>query len=187
MQPLDILLAGNKRFVSGQAAHPNQNLARLKALAGKQEPMAAILCCSDSRLAPEIIFDQGIGDIFAVRSAGAAAGKMELASIEYAVSHLRVPLLLVMGHKRCGAVSACFTEHAGEKSYYLPELVAGIKENIGLISASADERVVDEAVRKNVKVTAERIADEEFIKNASGRLSLAAAYFDLDAGVVSLL
>ena len=115
MKQLDILLAGNKRFAAGQAIHPNQSLSRLKDVADRQAPLAAILCCSDSRVSPEIIFDQGLGDIFAVRCAGAVAGLMELASIEYAVNHLRVRLLLVLAHKRCGSVAACFAQRQDEK------------------------------------------------------------------------
>ncbi|OMI36525.1 putative carbonic anhydrase [Streptomyces sparsogenes DSM 40356] len=105
-EAFDLLLAGNRRFAAGTPRHPNQDAARRADLASAQRPFAVLLGCSDSRLAAEIIFDQGLGDLFVVRTAGHAAGPEVLGSIEYGVSVLDCPLVVVLGHDACGAVAA---------------------------------------------------------------------------------
>ncbi|MFV2103912.1 carbonic anhydrase [Micromonospora sp. LOL_024] len=100
------LIAGNQRFVTDALRHPNQNAGRRAAVAGEQHPFAVIVGCSDSRLAAEIIFDRGLGDLFVVRTAGHTAGPEVLGSVEYAVTVLRTPLVVVLGHDSCGAVQA---------------------------------------------------------------------------------
>lgn len=97
---------GNRRFATGQAIHPHQDAARREEVRPGQRPFAAILSCSDSRVPPEVIFDWGVGDLFVVRTAGHGVDDVALGSIEYAVEHLGVPLLVVLGHTRCGAVTA---------------------------------------------------------------------------------
>lgn len=103
---LTILKKGNLRFVSGKLEHPNHCEESRQNLALGQEPIATILTCADSRVPPVDIFDQGIGDLFVVRVAGNVIGDHSLGSIEYAVKHLHTPLVIVMGHTSCGAVSA---------------------------------------------------------------------------------
>lgn len=103
---LDLLLAGNERFVTGAGLHPNQDADRRAAVAAGQRPFAVLFGCSDSRLAAEIIFDRGLGDLFVVRTAGHVVGPEVLGSIEYAVSLLETPLVVVLGHDSCGAVTA---------------------------------------------------------------------------------
>lgn len=105
-EALDLLLAGNRRFAAGTPRHPNQDAARRADTVPAQHPFAVLLGCSDSRLAAEIIFDQGLGDLFVVRTAGHAAGPEVLGSIEYGVSVLGCPLVVVLGHDACGAVAA---------------------------------------------------------------------------------
>ena len=103
------LLAGNARFVSGKLAHPRRALADFQPLAEGQRPLAVIVGCADSRVAPELIFDSGIGDLFVVRVAGnivSGAGASVKGSIEYGVAELRAPLVMVLGHSGCGAVKA---------------------------------------------------------------------------------
>lgn len=102
----ELLLAGNQRFVSGSAEHPNQDAARRTDIAPGQRPFAVLFGCSDSRLAAEIIFDRGLGDLFVVRTAGHVLGPEVLGSIEYGVSVLGCPLVVVLGHDSCGAVAA---------------------------------------------------------------------------------
>lgn len=99
------MLAGNKRFVEGAPAHPRQNVERRKEVAHDQNPSAALFGCSDSRLAAEIIFDKGLGDLFVVRNAGQIISDSVVASLEYAVAILGVPLIIVLGHDNCGAVN----------------------------------------------------------------------------------
>jgi carbonic anhydrase len=104
--PLDRLQAGNERFVSGHPIHPDETLERIRELKKGQHPFAVVVSCSDSRVPPELIFDQGLGDIFSIRTAGNVIGDYELASVEYAVEHLGAKLVLVLGHEDCGAVKA---------------------------------------------------------------------------------
>jgi carbonic anhydrase len=107
------LLAGNERFLHGEPEHPNQDAPRRAALARAQEPFAVVFGCSDSRLAAEIIFDRGLGDLFVVRTAGHIIGPEVAASIEYGVTVLGAPLLVVLGHDSCGAVRATYDTLAG--------------------------------------------------------------------------
>jgi carbonic anhydrase len=106
VEALTQLLAGNGRFVAGAPVHPNQDAGRRAALAPGQRPFAVLFGCSDSRLAAEIIFDQGLGDLFVIRTAGHVIGPEVLGSIEYAVEFLDVPLVVVLGHDSCGAIGA---------------------------------------------------------------------------------
>ncbi|MET9645299.1 carbonic anhydrase [Streptomyces syringium] len=102
----EMLMAGNKRFVAGSPEHPNQDAARRTEVAPGQSPFAVMFGCSDSRLAAEIVFDRGLGDLFVVRTAGHVTGPEVLGSIEYGVSVLGCPLVVVLGHDSCGAVAA---------------------------------------------------------------------------------
>jgi carbonic anhydrase len=102
----EMLMAGNQRFVAGSSEHPNQDAARRTEVVPAQNPFAVLFGCSDSRLAAEIIFDRGLGDLFVVRTAGHVAGSEVLGSIEYGVSVLGAPLVVVLGHDACGAVAA---------------------------------------------------------------------------------
>ncbi|WP_344408712.1 carbonic anhydrase, partial [Catellatospora methionotrophica] len=105
-QAFELLLAGNHRFVVGAPEHPNQDAARRTEIAPGQRPFAVVFGCSDSRLAAEIIFDRGLGDLFVVRTAGHVMGPEVLGSIEYGADVLDCPLVLVLGHDSCGAVAA---------------------------------------------------------------------------------
>src|SRR5438046_8482300 len=105
-EAFEVLLAGNRRFVAGTPEHPNQDAARRRDVAPTQAPFAVLFGCSDSRLAAEIIFDRGLGDLFVVRTAGHTIGPEVLGSIEYAVTLLHTPLVVVLGHSSCGAVQA---------------------------------------------------------------------------------
>ncbi|MBK8703664.1 MAG: carbonic anhydrase [Saprospiraceae bacterium] len=104
--PLQRLLDGNARFVSGDLWHPHQTAARVKETASGQHPFAVVITCSDSRVSPEIMFDEGIGDLFTIRTAGNLLSDIELGSVEYAVEHLGAKLIAVVGHTECGAIKA---------------------------------------------------------------------------------
>jgi carbonic anhydrase len=110
---LDELLAGNRRFVDGYPIHPNQDAGYRATLASEQRPLAVLVGCSDSRLAAEIIFDCGLGDLFVIRTAGHIIGAEVLASIEYGVTVLGAPLVAVVGHDSCGAIQATVDAMAG--------------------------------------------------------------------------
>src|SRR5262245_65673451 len=107
------LLAGNHRFVTGERIHPHQDAERRAAVASAQRPFAVVFGCSDSRMAAEIIFDRGLGDLFVVRSAGHIVGAEVLASIEYGVTVLGAPLVVVLGHDSCGAIAAAYDAMTG--------------------------------------------------------------------------
>ncbi len=117
------LETGNARFLAGAPAHPRQDVDRREQLAAAQVPHAALFGCSDSRLAAEIIFDQGLGDLFVVRNAGQVVSDSAIASLEYAVAVLGVPLVVVLGHDSCGAVQAAI-DAAGPDAPALPPLIA---------------------------------------------------------------
>lgn len=123
------LRRGNERFVNGQPSHPRQDVDRRAELAFTQTPVAALFGCSDSRLAAEIIFDKGLGDLFVVRNAGQVISDSVLGSLEYAVEILHVPLILVLGHDRCGAVNAAIESQA-ENAVPLPPHINSIIEKI---------------------------------------------------------
>ena len=113
-EALDWLLAGNHRFWDGHPRHEHESSQRASVLHRGQLPFAVILGCADSRVAPELIFDHGLGDLFVVRVAGNFVGTDEAASIEYAVEHLHCPLVVVLGHQTCGAVTAALGAHENE-------------------------------------------------------------------------
>lgn len=125
--------AGNARFVAGEPHHPNQDVERRHLLAAAQTPRAALFGCADSRLAAEIIFDQGLGDLFVVRNAGQVASDSAVASLEYAVAALDVPLIIVLAHDACGAVRAAIDSTTLES----PELPSGIWQLIAKIVPAA--------------------------------------------------
>lgn len=114
-EALEELLAGNERFVGGTLLHPHQDAAHRAAVAGGQRPFAVLFGCSDSRLAAEIIFDRGLGDLFVVRTAGHVIGAEVLASIDFGVRVLGTPLVVVLGHDSCGAVQAAHAALNGEE------------------------------------------------------------------------
>lgn len=123
------LLDGNARFVDGAPAHPHQDAARREATAGGQAPTAALFGCADSRLAAEIIFDAGLGDLFVVRNAGQVVSDSVVGSLEYAVSVLGVPLIVVLGHDSCGAVGAAIASSAADAAP-LPPHIAHLTDRI---------------------------------------------------------
>ncbi|MFF2303430.1 carbonic anhydrase [Streptomyces sp. NPDC058128] len=158
---LDALLAGNTRFVSGAPQHPNQDAARRTELAPGQDPFAVILGCSDSRLAAEIIFDQGLGDLFVVRTAGHVLGTEVLGSVEYATSVLGARLVVVLGHDSCGAVAAA--RAAVEDGFAASGFVRDIVERVtpSILAArtaglTADTDIIDEHIRHTVDLMLER-------------------------------
>lgn len=156
----ELLRRGNERFVSGELRHPNQDAARRSSLTEAQHPIAVIFGCSDSRLAAEIIFDVGLGDVFVVRTAGQVIDDAVLGSLEFSVAELQVPLIVVLGHDSCGAVSAALESTASGTTP--PGFVRSLVERItpSVLAAQRDGVTsVNETVEEHVKQTAERIVD----------------------------
>lgn len=194
LEPEDVLkklLEGNKRYVAGKAAGPDRSEKRRSEIANAQHPFAVILSCSDSRVPPELLFDQGFGDLFVVRTAGNVVDDIAIGSIEYAVEHLGVKLIVVLGHERCGAVDA--TLKGGEAPGKIKAVVDAIRPAVERAKAKgAGSHGCDllcSSVKINVKMVAEKLRASstvlaEFMED--GMLKEAGAYYDLDSGVVSL-
>lgn len=185
-QALRKLLAGNNRFVSQKANNPNQSIDRLNELGKEQKPFATILGCSDSRVPLEVIFDQGLGDLFVIRVAGNVVTPSELASIEYGVSILQTKVLLVLGHSQCGAVKAALT--GGHLIGQLNTLTDLIQPAIAR-SIKQPGNAIDNGVRENVLLQTERLRKTPIVAQLldEKRLQLAGGYFDLKTGEVSIL
>jgi carbonic anhydrase len=178
---------GNDHHVAKRYQHPHQSASRQRELIADQHPHAAVLSCADSRVAPEIIFDQGLGDLFDVRVAGNVAGDAELASIEYAVEHLHTPVLVVLGHQKCGAVTAA--AEPGEPEGHLPSLIAMIRPAVEQARREPGN-VIDNAVRINVEnVVALIKASKPVLAGcvARGELQVVGAVYALDTGRVRWL
>ncbi|MGA2694585.1 MAG: carbonic anhydrase [Terriglobales bacterium] len=183
------LMAGNQRFVAGK---PRQRavLPLRKKLASGQNPNVIILSCSDSRVPPELVFDQGLGDLFVVRTAGNVADPVALGSIEYAVEHINSPVLVVMGHQKCGAVSAaCSGEKMPSDNLEAIMNKIGPAVNQAKTYAKGDD-LLDAAVKENVGQSAKDLqTNSEIIRNAvqSGKLKIFEAEYSLDTGEVTRL
>lgn len=190
-QALQMLMEGNKRYVAAKLLRPNQSAQRRGEVAKDQNPFAAILGCSDSRVPAEVIFDQGLGDLFVIRLAGNVADNLALGSIEFAVEYLSVPLVMVLGHSRCGAISAAV--QVAEKGVPAPGHIANLVEAIWPAVNQVRGRtgdLVDNAITANVALVVERLKSmppmlSEFVQ--SGKLSIVGARYDLDTGVVERL
>ncbi|MFF4185035.1 carbonic anhydrase [Streptomyces sp. NPDC001691] len=185
-QALDTLLAGNRRFVAGTPGHPNQDAARRAELAPGQQPFAVLLGCSDSRLAAEIIFDQGLGDLFVVRTAGHVLGPEVLGSIEYATSVLDCRLVVVLGHDSCGAVAAARAAVEGgmPAAGHVRDVVERVMPSVLAARAAgleSDSDLVDAHLRHTVALLLDRsriLADQV----ASGRAAIAGLAYRLAEG-----
>lgn len=154
------LLEGNARFVSGESVHPNQDAARRSSLVNEQNPFAIIFGCSDSRLAAEIIFDLGLGDAFVVRTAGHVLDEAVLGSLEYGVDVLEVPLIVILGHDSCGAVTAAReTVDTGEMPRGgIRDLVERITPSV-LSARRAGNDSLNDMVIENVRQSSARLLD----------------------------
>jgi carbonic anhydrase len=181
------LAAGNKRFVLGKtASHDIQ--AQRKALAKTQHPRAAVLSCSDSRVPPELVFDEGLGDLFVVRSAGEDDDPLALGSLEYAVEHLGSTVIVVMGHQSCGAVTAACAGGKSE-SENLDAVLAPIVAECAKKDPKTSENI-DLTIHYHIHHVAQNLlAKSKLLKEAvdEGKLTVIEAYYSLDTGEVTKL
>ncbi len=191
-QALKSLQDGNARYAAAKPIHPDQSAERRTDLAASQNPFAAVLSCADSRVPTEVVFDQGLGDLFTVRVAGNTAGVVELGSLEYGVEHLGTPLLLVLGHSKCGAVSAVVQ---GAKVHgNIPEAIAPIGLAVEKARAAhpgaGQDQIVAESVRLNVWQTIDTLfAQSPIVRERvkAGKLKVVGAVYDLETGTVNWL
>lgn len=189
-EALRLLQAGNLRFQNGKLIHPDETLARRKEVALKQAPFATILACSDSRDSPELVFDQGLGDVFVVRTAGQVLDNAVIGTIEFGVAELHVPLLVVMGHQRCGAIKATLdaVTTAALAPGQMETLVDAIRPALLLAQGEGDTRFVN-IVKANVRVVIERLQNSKLLSQAVAekRLRVVGAYYQFDTGAVEFL
>lgn len=184
---LEMLKEGNQRFSSNKLEHKNQKLTRVMETKEKQKPFAAILACSDSRVGPEIIFDQGIGDLFVIRLAGNILTPQALGSIEYATKELGTPLVVVLGHSHCGAVSA--TIKGGKLPGSIGTITKEIKPAIKHAKC-AIRKEVDCAAQANASYVAKSLKERSAIINEqikNKKVKVISAFFDFDTGKVEIL
>ena len=182
------LKEGNGRYASGKLQHPGQTTERRAELTKDQHPFAVIVSCSDSRVPPEIVFDQGLGDLFIVRVAGNVINDEGLGSIEYSVDHLGTRLILVLGHQSCGAVKAARETIAakGKAPGHIESLVAAIKP---AVEATAKDDL-ETTVKANVKNVVQALRSSTPILKAkvdSGEIQVIGGYYSLDTGAVTFL
>ena len=180
------LMEGNQRYVTANQNHPNQTHQRRVNIADYQRPFATILGCSDSRVPPELIFDQGLGDLFIIRIAGNLIDDMVLGSLEYAAMHLHTPLIMVLGHSRCGAVQAAEENKTGDGHIsYITEKIRPLIDK-----ARNTEDVIQYVARANTKFIADQLRCSEPILSKMVRdnqLDIIPAFYELDSGVVEIL
>lgn len=185
----DSLIAGNKRFVAGNPAHQDA-VSQRRSLEKHQHPLVAVLSCSDSRVPPESVFDQGLGDLFVVRVAGNSADAMAIGSLEYAVEHLGTTVIVVLGHESCGAVTAACSDER-MPSLNLEAVAQPIFGSCKVAKEQhASDDVVDFAIRHHVHETATALlGHSQILRHAhdEGKLSIIEAYYSLDSGAITRL
>lgn len=186
-QAIQKLIEGNRRFFLSRQSHPNQHSERRQELMKGQKPFAVIIGCSDSRVSPEIIFDQGLGDLFIIRVAGNIVDDIALGSIEYAVEHLGTQLVMVLGHSKCGAVTA--TVQGGDAPGHIASIVAAIEPSIEKAKKIPGD-LTDNTIKMNARhVTGQIQAAEPILAEMfrRGKIAVVSAYYDIDTGEVTLL
>ncbi|MEU6039902.1 carbonic anhydrase [Actinomadura sp. NPDC047616] len=184
------LWRGNRHWIAGRLQHPHQTVHRRAEVAQAQSPFAAVVTCIDSRISPEIVFDQGIGDLFCLRTGAHTVDGLVTASIEYGPVENGTPLIVVMGHQRCGAVKAAV--EAIESGHHLPghldEIVSALR---GAYEEAAGQGgdIVDKTVRAHTLRTVNDLAADDVLASLieKGELGIAGTYYSLDTGQVSLL
>jgi carbonic anhydrase len=186
-QALAKLMEGNKRYTTSHLQHPHQSAGRRHELEKDQHPFACILSCSDSRVSPEIVFDEGLGDLFVVRVAGNIVDDAVTGSIEYAVEHLGTPLVLVMGHEKCGAVQA--TLGGGEPGSHIQSLVRAISPAVAEARKSSGD-LLGNAVRANVRLVVNQLRQSNPILAdhlRTSKVKIVGGVYELDSGSLILL
>lgn len=189
------LSEGNKRFLSGESHIPDLiNHDRRSALVTEQKPFAVVLGCSDSRVPAEIIFDQGLGDLFVIRIAGNIVAPSQIGSVEFAVEYFGTPLVVILGHSNCGAVEATineFSNKTGKTSKNLLSIVSRIRPSVESVLRSAkdesQETLLRKAIRANISASAENLRHgSEIIQNLvdSNQLLIVGAEYSLETGEV---
>jgi carbonic anhydrase len=181
------LVAGNERYVNEMSIYPHGDMERVEETAPHQAPFAAVVGCSDSRVPVELLFDRGIGDIFVIRTAGNNVNsEMVMGSVDYAIEHLGVKVLLVLGHGSCGGVTGAITE-GGHEQGAIAHLLGTIRSDVSDYVGKAES--LDEAIRHHTLVQVDRIMAHPHVaeKVKKGEMIVKPAYYDVHTGQVTLL
>ncbi|MCD8167590.1 MAG: carbonic anhydrase [Bacteroides sp.] len=191
--PLENLKLGNARFCSGKSIHLHQDTAKIRELVAGQHTKAVVVSCSDSRVPPEIVFDQGLGDIFTIRTAGHVMSDFEEGSVEYAVEHLHTSLVVVLGHESCGAIGAML-EHADD--HHVPGHIAAIvdclknePEEQEVLQAGGED-INDRAIRANIVHGVKQLRESDPILShlyKEGKVQIVGALYHIGNGEVEFL
>lgn len=184
---LKLLLDGNKRFIKGDMVHPHQVIRRRSEIIHGQRPFAVVIGCSDSRVPPEILFDQGLGDIFVIRVAGTTVGSVCTGSLEFALEHLDVNLVMVMGHQYCGLIKTA--AKGDDVHHHLGSLVKTASIAVENTKDMPGDPL-ENATKENVRLLIERLENnspviEDRIK--SGKVKIVGCYYSLDTGAVDII
>lgn len=186
-QALQMLMDGNERFVKGKPINStNRDIKRVRVVSQNQYPFASILSCADSRVPAEIIFDQGFGDLFMCRVAGNIATPEEMGSLEFGTSVLGSKVLMVMGHKRCGAVTAAIK--GGEFPGQIGSLIEAIQPALKNASISKSDQL-EEGVKANVLYQVQTVKKSPVVSQLiqDNKLKVVGSYYDLDTGMITIL
>jgi len=183
-QALKELLDGNKRYTSGIYSNAHLSMQRRIEVVRAQHPIAVVLGCSDSRVLPEIVFNQGIGDLFVIRTAGNIVDAIALGSIEYAIEHLHAPLIVVLGHEACGAVTAAVK--GGEAPGHIADVVKAIQPAVDKTRGKPGN-AIDNAVRANIESVMAQLKRELIWQEVKYPLKIVGAYYALESGVVTVI
>nr|WP_261663396.1 carbonic anhydrase [Deinococcus sp. Marseille-Q6407] len=191
-EAIQALEDGNTRFFSGQARRPEVSANERRAQIIGQTPFAAVLACSDSRVPVELVFDQGLGDLFVVRVAGNVVGEAGLGTLEYAIAHLKVQLILVLGHEGCGAVTAAMLpqQDIDQEPEHLRRLISQIQPSVRDLPPIRDQKArMREAVISNVRSQVQQLRQNPLVSEAeaSGRIRVIGGYYEIGSGAVDLL
>jgi carbonic anhydrase len=181
------LKAGNARFVADPAGRLPVDPTRRQELAAGQAPFATVLSCADSRVPPELVFSQGLGDLFVVRAAGHVADHAVLASVEYAAEHLHVPLVVVMGHEACGAVKAAVAGSRASLGPNLDYLIAAIRPAVDRTARDPEREQIQRVVLANVEQTVNDTLQRSAVVAhlvREGKVQIVGAYYELASGRV---
>lgn len=178
------LMKGNQRYVDNKLQHPNRTKESREALINQQSPFAVVLGCSDSRVSPEIIFDEGIGDLFVVRVAGNVVSPIVLDSIEYSAIYLKSSIILVLGHENCGAVSAVVQRNTKDI-----ESVAALIEPAIKASENQEGNRIENAIKTNVRLMVEQIKKTAVISKLieEGNIDVVGGYYRLGTGTIDII
>ncbi|WP_189602437.1 carbonic anhydrase [Streptomyces lateritius] len=190
-EAFELLMAGNQRFVKGSPEHPNQDATRRALIAPAQQPFAVLFGCSDSRLAAEIIFDRGLGDLFVVRTAGHVAGTEILGSIEFGVAVLNAPLVVVLGHDSCGAVAAACSalENGQTPGGFVRDVVERVTPSV-LAARAAGRETAEEILAEHIEHTVDLLLERSRVLAeavAAGRLGVVGLSYRLADGSAQLV